>query len=339
MKTPSPTTSRPTRRRPRETGGALAPASNTRGAEPDAETPAWRLALELDRQRKPLAGSHPALADAVGRGADLRIATDFHHEEHIAPFGSEDARDPRNKGLIEEASDFRVVYRLGGYVAGFMTLRQPVEPTVGFNGSRPRMSFFLYDMEGRQGGATLLLDGSAVAAPGVTTTEPARPEMPKMSATDWFDVGTAAPSHNFIYEMEGYRYFVRDDWTELLAHGPDGSVTDGSLADLAEAHRKGREIKVAISGLCHGLGGTAAHEVFSLAGSSFYHTGRRYLEALTHPLVRIRAEVPLRYGSQNWDIAWVYMRTDGKAVVRRLDPFSRKFSDSTGAFACRWFVR
>lgn len=300
---------------------------------------AWRLALQLDQERRPVAGSRTDLIAAIGRGADLRIATEFLHEEHIAPFASEAARDPALAGPIEEVSDFRVTYRIGDYVAGCMTLRQPVEPTTGFNGAQPKMSYFLYDLDGRQAGATLLLDGSPVAPPGNQRIEPTPPEMPKLSETEWFDVGSAAPSRNFIYAMENYRYFVRDDWSEVFSHGPDGAVRGGSLADLCEAQHAGRELKVGIAGLGDALGTGPAHEVFSLGGSSFHHRRGRFLELLTHPLVRVRPAVPLRFGSRNWDVAWVYMRTDGRAVMRRLDPCTRRFADETAAFACRWFVR
>jgi hypothetical protein len=49
--------------------------------------------------------------------------------------------------------------------------------------------------------------------------------------------------------------------------------------------------------------------------------------------------VPLEYRSGGWDVAWVHVRTDGEAVVRRLDPYTRRFSDAPGRFAMRWFGR
>ena len=41
----------------------------------------WQCALELNPRREVVAGSAAALCDAVRRGADLRIATDFIHNE------------------------------------------------------------------------------------------------------------------------------------------------------------------------------------------------------------------------------------------------------------------
>jgi hypothetical protein len=55
--------------------------------------------------------------------------------------------------------------------------------------------------------------------------------------------------------------------------------------------------------------------------------------------VRVAASDPLRYGSGGWDVAWVFLRTDGASVVRRLEPYTRTWSDVPARFACRWFAR
>jgi hypothetical protein len=65
----------------------------------------WRCALELDSQRKVVAGSTRQLADAVARGADLRIYTEFRHNEHIDV-------DSKNQELIREVAEFGVTYRI-----------------------------------------------------------------------------------------------------------------------------------------------------------------------------------------------------------------------------------
>jgi len=65
----------------------------------------------------------------------------------------------------------------------------------------------------------------------------------------------------------------------------------------------------------------------------------RLYDALTHPLVRVAPAIPLEYHSNGWDVAWVFLRTDGQATVRRLDPYTRTFSDVLARFACRWFAR
>src|SRR4029450_2260960 len=83
-------------------------------------------------------------------------------------------------------------------------------------------------------------------APGERTVVPTPDDMPKMGLQEYFDLGTTGPSRNFVYDMEVYRYFVRDEWTELLAPDADGRVTAGSFAALEEAQVAGREIKVGI---------------------------------------------------------------------------------------------
>jgi hypothetical protein len=164
---------------------------------------------------------------------------------------------------------------------------------------------------------------------------PPRADMPKMGSAEQHDVNTCAPSVNFVYEMERYRYYVRDDWRLALSHDADGNVIDGSFEALHDAHRSGCELKVAVRDLAAG----EYHEVISLVGTSWVHTARRELEGLTHPLVRIVATRPLKYTSRGWDVAWVFVSTAGTAKVRRLDPYQRRFHNEATRLACRWFVR
>lgn len=308
----------------------------------DNSSSSWHCALELRPDRSVAAGSFADLCGAIGRGADLRIYTEFLFEEHIVAGGD---GDPRHNGLIREVIDFRETYLLDErHAAGITTLRQPLHPPFGFNGRQPKMSFFLYNMDGHQACANLLLDADTPAGPPGAHSELPRPaDMPKMSRQEVFDEGSSGPSRNFIYDMEVYRYFVRDDWQEVLAHDADGHVTGGSFDNLEAAQLAAREIKVGIGGLCDdlgtGAGGGLGHEVFSLVGSGFLHTGMRVYDTLTHPLVRVRPAIPLHYGSCNWDVAWVYLRTDGHACLRLLDPHIRKFTDREARFACRWFAR
>jgi hypothetical protein len=109
---------------------------------------AWSCALELNSRRTPVRGNFEQLCAAIGRGADLRIYTEFLHEEHIAPFSQTSAASPENNGLIREVIDFRETILVDGrHAAGITLLRQPLEPTFGFNGKQPKMSFF-YNMDG-----------------------------------------------------------------------------------------------------------------------------------------------------------------------------------------------
>jgi hypothetical protein len=298
----------------------------------------WRCALELGGDRSVAAGSREDLVAAIERGADLRIYTEFLFEEHIAPGGD---GQPEHDGLIREVIDFRETIAVDGRLAaGITTLRQPLEPPFGFNGSQPKMSYFLYQSDGRQACANLVLDGGEPGGrPGTRADVPTPPQMPKMSPETLYDQGTSGPSRNFVYGMEVYRYFVHDEWQELFAADPDGRPVRGSIDAIEAAQIAGREIKIGIRDLCAELSDGPNHEVFSLLGSGFFHTRMRLYDALTHPLVRVAPTVPLEYRSFGWDVAWVHARTDGGATVRVLDPYTRRFSDHDARFAFRWFAR
>ena len=315
------------------------------------------------------AGSQAELALAIGRGADLRVYTEFRFEEHIAPGGD---GHPDHDGLIREVIDFReTIFVEGRHTGAVTTLRQPLEPPFGFNGTRPKMSYFLYQSDGRQACANVLLDHvEGAAEPGVRGELPTPPDMPKMHPEIVYDQGTSGPSRNFVYDMEVYRFFVRDDWQELLAIDADGHPVRGSIDAIEEAQIAGRELKIGIRGLAADLagrgsggvgagraavgvataGGTTAgeaaaesgadaaadHEVFSLLGSGFFHTKMRLYDALTHPLIRVAPAIPLEYRSFGWDL-WrgCTSGTDGEATLRILDPYTRQFSDRPTRFAMR----
>jgi hypothetical protein len=304
-------------------------------------TNGWRTVLELAPDRSVRTGSKDELADAIRRGADLRIYTEFLYEEHIRPGGG----DPTLDGLIREVIDFRETLLVDDrQVAGVTTLRQPLEPPHGFNGREPKMSFFLYTMDGDQALANLDLgDMAETARPGERVVIPTPDDMPKMGAQEFFDPGTTGPSRNFVYDMEAFRFIVRDEWTEILAHDADGGVTGGSFAALEAAQVAGREIKVGIRDLGADLASAEVaswpHETFTLVGSGFVHVRAGLYVALTHPLVRLAPGVPVRYRSGNWDVAWVFLRTDGQAQVRRIEPYTRSWEDRPARFACRWFAR
>lgn len=303
----------------------------------------WNCVLALRADRSVAAGNVASLCDAIRQGADLRVYTEWTYDEHIAPDLAHP--DPRHHGLLQEIIDMRETMLVDDrYAAGITTLRQPLTPGLGFNpNAGPRASFFLYGMDGQQSCANLLLDDTPpTAAPGGSRTSPRRMDMPKMGEMEENDLGTLAPSRNFIYDFEVYRYFVREDWTLLLAHDESGRVTLGSWEAFHEAHRNGREFKVGIAGLCADLapaGASWAHEVFTLVGSGWVHTALRRYEALSHPLVRVAPGIPLKYRSRQWDVSWVFLRTNGHATVRSLDPYTRVFRDWETRLSCRWFVR
>ena len=293
-------------------------------------------AYALDRHRQPSLGSAGVLAGAIRRAADLRISTEFHHNEHI------DTKST-NPELIQEVADFRVTYLLEDrWVAGIIPLRQPISLPDGF-GPRPSMSFFLYNQNGDQAIARPHLDGKSSAGKLGPARVDDHSEMPKYHQFDNWDVGSNAPSSNFAYDFDIYRFLVSDDWTEKLSHTETGAVVSGSLDALAHAFTEGREVKLAIRGLCADLASpdapAVAHEVFVHLGSCYYYTKRKLFMGGSHPVVRVRPAVPVRYASGNWDFGWLMPRTDGFVARWLVDPYTLQFKKSEGQYAMRWFVR
>jgi hypothetical protein len=297
----------------------------------------WICALTLDAQRQTVAGSAQALAAAIGRGADLRIATEFRHNEHI------DVTSQRDE-LVREVAEFAITYLLDGrWTAGIMSLRQPVELPTGF-GPRSSMSYFLYNEDGGQAIARLHLDGGvATASPGPSPVD-APGDMPKYHALHGADTGTNAPSHNFVYDFDVFHYWVCDRWTEVLAHDERGRVSSGGIETLTDAFGRGCRVKVAVSGLCDDLGDGGPdqhkldHELFVEIGSSYYYTSQGLFIGGSHPVVRVRPDIPMVYHSHGWDSGWLVVRTDGTVIYRRCDPYTLAFDERTYRCGLRWFV-
>ncbi len=299
-------------------------------------SPRSECVLELDQQRQVVSGSEEKLAAAIRRGADLRIHTDFHWNDHVQPGSA-------NPELVEEVGIFQTTYLVEGHwVAGIVTLRQPHNPMLGF-GPRPSMSFFMYNQNGQQAVARPYLDGEPTT--GKLGPSPVRPDpqAPKYEPLDSWDAGTNAPSVNFVWNFEKFRFLVRDDWQEVYACGADGAVTSGSLADLRAAFIDGAAVKVGIRGLCRDLAADSAaaleHEVFFEVGVSFYQRDSKVLSGGTYPFIRVRPGVPMKYTSGGWDFGWGFVRTDGYVERWLVDPYTLKFEKSSDRCAMRWFVR
>lgn len=298
----------------------------------------WECVLELGEDRSVVAGSPEALRRAVGRGADLRIATDFRHNEHI-----DVASD--NREMTNEVSDFRVTCLVDGrWAAGIMNLRMPLLTAESF-GPRASMSFFLYNEDGGQAIARPYLDGApAKGTPGPSPLDD-HGDMPRYHQLDGWDAGTNAPSSNFVYDFTRYRYFVWDGWREAYAHTGSGEPVRGSLRDLVDAFAAGCEVKVGIHGLCRDLGGGSTdggsldHEVFLHCGPCYYTTERRVFSAGTQPGVRVAPGIPMRYRSHGWDFGWFLPRTDGVVAYWLCDPYTLRFRMAEGRHDVRWFVR
>lgn len=296
----------------------------------------WRCALELNSHREVVTGDPADLGAAISRGADLRIYTEFLHNEHI------DVDSPSAE-RIREVAEFGVTYRIDQkWSAGIMSLRQPIELPVGF-GPRPSMSFFLYNQDGTQAIARPHLDGSPVDESfGPAPAHPPR-NMPKYHLLDCWDTGTNAPSQNFVYDFDVFRFCVDESWREVLRHSATGEVEAGSIEALVEAFSSGSAIKVGIDNLCADFSSTndriPEHEVFVQGGSAYFYTDQKVFMIGTHPVVRVKPGVPLRYATRNWDFGWLFVRSDGEIVYRRCDPYSLRFDDRVSRHAVRWFVR
>ena len=296
----------------------------------------WTCVLVLDRAQRPVSGSSEALVGAIRRGADLRIGTEFRHNEHIDPKST----DPE---LIQEVADFRVTYLLEDrWAAGIMNLRQPISLPDGF-GPRPSMSFFMYNQDGWQAIARPHLDGESNSGKiGPAPVDDHR-DMPKYHQFDSWDAGTNAPSSNFVYDFETIQYWVCNDWEEVFSHTADGKVVAGSFDSLTTEFALGRDVKVGIDGLCVDLAEDPAHairhEMFVQCGPGYCYTGRKLFMAESQPIVRVGPGIPMRYRSKGWDFGWLMPRTDGFVARRLFDPYTLKGQDSHGRHAIRWFVR
>jgi hypothetical protein len=296
----------------------------------------WQEALVLEADRTIRSGTEAALAKAIQAGADLRIYTEFRHNEHADP--SSDSAE-----LVREVSEFSCTYLVERrWTAGIITLRQPVELPDRF-GPRPSMSFFMYNQDGQQAIARPFLDGGPISnQPGASPVAP-HPEMPKFHEQDSWDKGTNAPSSNFIYDFDVFRYFVRDDWQEVLSHDAHGKVQSGSIDMLSEAFTDGLEVKVGIEGLCADLDDdptqAPVHEVFIRTGSGYYYTKEKLFVAGTHPLARVRPAIPMKYASRTWDFGWLITRTDGRVAQLLYDPYTLAAHRREERYSMRWFVR
>ena len=297
---------------------------------------AWTEALKLDESRKIIAGSEEALAKAIRAGADLRIHTQFRNNEHVDTSSS-------SAEVIREVAEFRATCLVEDrWTVGWMTLRQPVSLPDEF-GPRASMSFFMYNQNGLQAIARPHLDGGPVSAePGPSPLKPTL-QMPKNHPLDAWDEGTNAPSDNFIYDFDFFRYMVRDDWQELLSHDEKGNVRSGSVDELGDAFAEGMAVKVGISGLNRDLDEHPAqavdHEMFIETGSCYYYTDQKLFVAGTHPLVRVRAAIPMKYSTRAWDFGWFLPRTDGLVSQLVYDPYTLKSRRQKSHCAMRWFVR
>ena len=156
--------------------------------------------LELSMDRRVVDGSPEELRDAVRRGADLRIYTEFRHNEHIDTSATDNQ-------MIREVSDFPCTYLVDDrWVAAMMTLRQPVTLPDRF-GPRASLSYFMYNEDGRQACARPFLDGhgyyedEGTPPPEIFGGGGEPKPMIHMHDGESYAEGTNGPSTNFIYDF------------------------------------------------------------------------------------------------------------------------------------------
>ncbi len=300
-----------------------------------------RCVLELDMERKVIDGSEKKLLEAIKNAADLRIYTEFRHNEHIDTSSD-------NPELIREVSDFPATYIIDDrWVAAMMTLRQPVTLPDRF-GDRPSMSFFMYNQDGRQAVARPYLDGAGCyetlgeAPPEMFNGGKEQKPMKRMNEIDNSPEDSKAPFRNFIYDFYSYKFLAHDEWTEVLSHDENGNVISGSAKALEEASAAGCEIKVCIDGICEGMFGeknTMKHELFIGTGPHYYYTETGFMVAETRPFVRVIPEIPLTYKEHNWDFGWAIVRSDGHVAGLFYNPHTLKYQKTYTRHAMRWFIK
>jgi len=293
----------------------------------------WTNQLELNERGQVVSGSAESLQKSIQAGGDLRIYTAFRNNEHLNT-----ASD--NSELIDEVSEFGTTYLIDNrWVAGIMTTRMPVSGPLGF-GPRPSMSYFLYNEDGGQAIARLGLDGACGSGDPSPHPPKAYPDMPKYSERTRWDDSTNAPSSNFYYAFERFRFFTSESWEEVYVNEADGRSRRGSLSALVTAFRQGCEIKVGIEELCQKLTKDGlSHVVFVPCGPGYYHTETKVFYAGTHPTVRVAPSIPMVYESRNWDCGSLFVRSDGFVEYWRRDPYTLEFSKQILGLAIRWFVR
>ncbi|MBT3319229.1 MAG: hypothetical protein HN948_03550 [Clostridia bacterium] len=290
----------------------------------------FKSVLELSQQREILSGSRENLVQSIKSGADLRIYTEFRHNEHIDTTSG-------NNELIKEVSEFRATYLIEDkWCAGIMTLRQPASLPGAF-GPRASMSFFMYNMDGTQAIARPFLDGGGPEKQNaeVGCTESLFHDMGR------YDLDTTAPSTNFVYDFYSYKFYTNECFSEVYAADEKGNAVSGSLKALTDAASDGAEIKVAISGMCDALceREPIKHELMIQTGPMYFYTETNYMLTESHPFVRVQPNIPMRYGSGNWDFGWVIARTDGHVAGLWYDPQTLKTSRTFENKAMRWFVK
>ena len=289
----------------------------------------YETVLELDSSRQVVSGSAEKLNRAIASGADIRVRTDFIHNEHIDP----DSAD--NQRVAETSSFPQTVLIDKVWSAFFMTLRQPIALRDGF-GEPNSLSLFLYNQDGQQAMARLVMDHTGPD----TALWDGDDLYPKTHTISVQDAGTSGISKNFIYDFDRFMFFANNGYEELYAHTADGIALNGTVAELEKAYGSGRPIKIAVRGLSRVLWGDSGHEdeLFLHGSSAYDYTGDPLMICNSFPFVSVPAAIPLVYQPQSYRYCWLLARSDGHVAIRSYNPFTDQWTTRHAHLPVRWFA-
>ena len=91
------------------------------------------------------------------------------------------------------------------------------------------MSFFMYNQNGEQAIARPIFEDSQAGRQREDKLAKPSPAMPKHHVIDNADLDTKAPSQNFVYDFEAFRYWVRDSWRRCTVTRPTVTRRDRSM--------------------------------------------------------------------------------------------------------------
>lgn len=288
------------------------------------------IAMTLNPKREIVQGSVEKLNGLIAAGADLKVSTGFTFNEHI------DINAKDDQTVIETSTFAQTVIIDNHWSAAFMTLRQPVELPHGF-GHANSLSLFLYNQNGLQAMAKLILDGQVEKALNHDTDDFGYVKNHLISMSDQ---GTLGVSRNFIYDFDFMAFSLDDTYKELYANSKEGLCVGGSIDVMAEAYAKGRGIKLAVSDLSEALWGKSSHsdEHFLPCASSYYLTREKVMITNSLPFISVPADIPLTYKTRSYKYCWLVARSDGRVEIRSYSPFENKWLTQAMRTKLRWFA-
>jgi len=288
------------------------------------------IAMTLNPKLEIIQGSVVNLNSLLAAGADLKVSTGFTFNEHI------DINSKDDQTVAETSTFAQTVIIDDHWSAGFMTLRQPVELPNGF-GTANSLSLFLYNQNGLQAMAKLVLDGQVEKALNNDTDDFGYVKNHLISMNDQ---GTCGVSRNFIYDFDFMAFSLNDIYEELFANSKEGICVGGSIDGMAEAYAKGRGIKLAVKDISEALWGKSTHsdEHFLHCASSYYLTKEKVMIASSLPFISVPADIPLTYKARSYKYCWLVARSDGRVEIRSYSPFENKWLTQTMRTKLRWFA-